>query len=184
MGSPTTMATLLRRGSLAPGGIAASVPAIPTGTTRLLRLNFDVDPTVEVDDETELCFTENAGGNLFTYLDGLVAVIPENECLTATFTELVDQPFTRGDVDGNGVVFPLGDVVYLLDWFFTGGIEPPCLKAADVDDDGNLFGLLDAIYLLEWGFTNGPLPPDPGPLDCGFDPTPDTIFCFTAGCTP
>ncbi|MCI0637281.1 MAG: hypothetical protein L0206_25700, partial [Actinobacteria bacterium] len=91
----------------------------------------------------------------------------------------IGTPFLRGDINGNGVVFALVDALYLLDWAFTEGDDPPCMDAADVNDNGVVFALVDALALLDWAFTEGDDPPDPGPTSCGTDPTDDSVDCDT-----
>ena len=85
-----------------------------------------------------------------------------------------DEPeFLRGDVNGNGEVMVLIDAIYLLNFAFAEGVEPPCLDAADIDNNGRIFALLDSLALLNWGFTEGVPPTDPGPEECGPDPVDD-----------
>ena len=86
--------------------------------------------------------------------------------------------FRRGDANGDGIVLPLEDANFLLLGVIFGPF-PPCLDAADVDDNGAQFALLDALYLLNWGFAGGDAPPDPGPFECGIDPTDDDLECDT-----
>ena len=90
--------------------------------------------------------------------------------------------FIRGDCDFNLIVNPLIDALFLLNFGFQGGQEPPCLDACDANDDGNFNALVDGLYILVFGFVDGPPPPPPHPL-CGSDPTPDAVGCddFT-GC--
>ena len=92
--------------------------------------------------------------------------------------------FIRGDCDGNFVINPLVDAIFLLSFgFIVGSPEPPCLDACDVDDNGMFNALIDGLYTLAFGFLPGsPPPPPPHPL-CGSDPTPDDVTCddFT-GC--
>ena len=62
--------------------------------------------------------------------------------------------FVRGDVNADGEA-ELTDAIFLLNWIFLGGAEPPCLDAADVDDSaiaGGRFpiGVTDAVRLLQW----------------------------------
>ena len=85
-----------------------------------------------------------------------------------------------GDVDGNGEVEEIRDALYLLQFAFLRGEEPTCLESADIDDSGDVSALLDAIYLLNYGFVDGPAPPDPGPDECGVDPTDDKLDCSEA----
>ena len=82
-----------------------------------------------------------------------------------------------GDANGDGHVFAILDAVFLLQYGLLEGEEPPCFDAADVDDSGVIFAILDALYVLEYGFTEGPDPPDPGPDECGPDPTEDDLDC-------
>ena len=80
--------------------------------------------------------------------------------------------FVRGDMDGDGIVNPLTDPIFLLAYGFNGGPLSPCLEAADANSDGLVSPIADAIYLLIYGFANG-APPPPAFPDCGSDPDPD-----------
>lgn len=97
---------------------------------------------------------------------------------------ILEPDFPRGDVDTDGVLNALIDVLFLLDFGFLGGPAPLCSDAADVDDDGTINALIDSIYLLEFGFIGGPPPPSPFP-GCGPDPTDDTLDCaeYAPPCT-
>ena len=90
----------------------------------------------------------------------------------------VDAQFRRGDVDGNGVVEPIVDTLFLLDWAFIDGPGPGCLSAADVNDDGGISATGDAIYLLSFGFSGGAPPPAPGSTECGGDERLDDLGCL------
>ncbi len=89
--------------------------------------------------------------------------------------EFVKEPpgkkFRRGEANGDGAV-DLTDPISVLNFQFQGGAEPICKDAADADDSG-ILDLTDAIYSLNYQFLAGPRPPEPGPADCGVDPTPD-----------
>ena len=89
--------------------------------------------------------------------------------------------FIRGDANGDGVVFPLIDALYLMQFGFTGGPTPACESAADADDSGDVFPLIDALYLLAFSFSDGPPPPYPH-ADCGVDLTVDSLSCVSAPC--
>ena len=75
---------------------------------------------------------------------------------------------SRGDVDADGQVNFLTDMIYLMDFGFMGGADPPCLATADVDGNQVLNPLIDALHGLNAGFAAGPHPPAPYP-DCGSD---------------
>ena len=89
--------------------------------------------------------------------------------------------FLRGDVDDNGFV-NLTDAVSLLLYLFQQGNEPSCLDSTDIDDNGFL-NLTDGVSLLNHLFRAGPAPQPPGFLECGEDPTEDTLGdCTSSGC--
>ena len=79
------------------------------------------------------------------------------------------QEFLRGDVDGDGRVDPIPDALYLLDYGFNEGTEPPCEDSADVDGNEVVFPLVDSTALLNWAYDNGEAPPAPGVEACGAD---------------
>ncbi len=110
-------------------------------------------------------------------LDGADSEVGFEDATVLLLPEGVLLPFLRGDCNGNGDVFALTDGIFLLEWSFLDGREPPCLDAADVDDSGTISGLLDALYLLEWNFTDGESPPAPGPERCGPDLSADGLGC-------
>ena len=87
--------------------------------------------------------------------------------------------FKRGDINGDGSS-NIGDAISLLDFLFTGG-TCDCMDACDVNDDGAV-NIADAIYKLDYLFTGGPAPPDPGPDNCGPDPTDDALECEGTPC--
>jgi hypothetical protein len=95
----------------------------------------------------------------------------------------VPSPFVRADCDGD--LFAPGsivDAVFLLNFNFAGGEDPPCLAACDADGDGVVRGMVtDAVYMLQYSFRGGPAPPDPFP-ECGSDPGSDLSCDTPPGC--
>jgi hypothetical protein len=83
--------------------------------------------------------------------------------------------FIRGDTDLDGLV-TAADALDTLNFLFAGGTAPACLSAADADDSGDL-DLADPLFSFFYLYLQGPPPPEPGPLACGFDPTPDGLSC-------
>jgi hypothetical protein len=89
--------------------------------------------------------------------------------------------FVRGRVNSDDAV-NITDAISVLDYLFTGGPPPACLKAADVNDDGAV-NISDPLFLLGYLFlgTAEIPPPHPNP---GQDLTPDALSCtgslFTA----
>jgi len=83
--------------------------------------------------------------------------------------------FLRGMVEG--AAGPgISDAVFILNYLFTGGRAPGCMKAADVNDTG-VVDLTDAVYLLNYLFIGGAAPAEP--VECGEDPTEDELSCET-----
>ncbi len=104
--------------------------------------------------------------------------------LVASLSPLgAQEPFIRGDVDGNGVVDFIVDAASLSNALFSGGTAPGCFDAADFNDDGSV-DLTDIQALLNAGFVTMVSVPPPYP-DCGLDPTADSLTCANAGsCAP
>ncbi len=93
--------------------------------------------------------------------------------------------FLRGDSNGDGKI-DMGDPISLLGCLFAGGACPSCEDGADANDDGRL-DMSDSIFLLAWLFLGGPAPADPGPQECGPDPTADKLAACVyrrTGCDP
>ena len=94
------------------------------------------------------------------YQDNLVA--PPCGCCNE-----INIPLGRGDVDyaNNGAwdAIDISDLVYLVDYMFTGGPTPPCWSEANVDgagpDDNTGIDISDLVYLVDYMFTGGPPPP-------------------------
>ena len=67
-------------------------------------------------------------------------------------------PPIRGNVDYDlGDVIDISDLVYLVDYMFTGGPTPECLDEADVDASGDI-DISDLVYLVDYMFNGGPPP--------------------------
>ena len=67
----------------------------------------------------------------------------------------------RGDVDHSGTLpIDIGDLVYLVDFMFTGWNEPQCLDEADINGDGlTTIDIADLVFLVDYMFQSGPPPP-------------------------
>ena len=89
--------------------------------------------------------------------------------------------FRRGDSNASGDL-NITDSVFVLNWLFLGGPDPPCLDAADTDDSGDI-DINDGVRSLYCLFLLGGCPPAPGPDTCGPDPTPDFLpTCSYTSC--
>jgi len=86
-----------------------------------------------------------------------------------------EQAFIRGDSNADGAT-DISDGVATLGFLFQGDSALPCEDAADANDDGGV-DLSDAVATFNFLFLGGAVPPDPGPAECGVDPTDDALGC-------
>ena len=63
----------------------------------------------------------------------------------------------RGDINHDSIGPDISDLVFLVDYMFTGGPAPECMDAADVDAGGGL-DIADLVCLVDYMFTGGPAP--------------------------
>ena len=63
-----------------------------------------------------------------------------------------------GDINGSGGALNIADLVYMVDYMFTGGPEPPVMAMADVDGSGGNLDIADLVYLVDYMFSQGPPP--------------------------
>ena len=84
--------------------------------------------------------------------------------------------FVRGDADDSGAL-NITDGIFILNFLFLGGPNPPCSDSADADDSGAI-NITDGIFVLNFLFLGGPPPGAPHP-NCGLDPDrdDDTVTC-------
>lgn len=116
-------------------------------------------------------------------LDVLNLALPE----TATYDRGVDEytvSFNRGDANGD-ISVNIADSVAVLDYLFgpvAPGVAQNCLDAYDANDDGSV-NIADSVTILDFLFgmtTALPDPFDPGFVECGRDPTVDSVLCDDA----
>jgi len=65
-------------------------------------------------------------------------------------------PFALGDQNGDGIV-DVFDIVFLIDYVFSGGVPPNPPSLADVDSNCAA-SVFDVIYLIDYVFSSGPAP--------------------------
>ena len=89
----------------------------------------------------------------------------------------------RGDANNDQSV-NISDLIFLSEYLFSGGDEPPCMNQADVNDDGTV-NVSDPIYLNNWLFSAGSPPPHPGPDNpyCEDDITSPNPGCLDYVCS-
>jgi hypothetical protein len=67
----------------------------------------------------------------------------------------------HGNVNGDTEdIIDISDLVYLVDYMFTSGSEPPCMTEANIDGigAGNGIDISDLVYLVDYMFSGGPAP--------------------------
>lgn len=62
-----------------------------------------------------------------------------------------------GDVDDNGSIPDIADLIYLVTYMFADGPEPPVMASVDVDIPTGL-DIADLVYLVNFMFNQGPAP--------------------------
>lgn len=79
----------------------------------------------------------------------------------------------RGDANNDARVDST-DAIFVMNYLFSGGPEPPCLNQADANNDG-IVDASDSIFLLDWLFNGASEPPYPGPYNtrCAEDDEPN-----------
>jgi hypothetical protein len=68
----------------------------------------------------------------------------------------------RGDIDHRGGATPvdISDLVWLVDYMFSGGLTPGCPMESDVDgNSGSTVNISDLVYLVDFMFSGGSPPP-------------------------
>ncbi|MCK4461217.1 MAG: hypothetical protein KAW46_05405, partial [candidate division Zixibacteria bacterium] len=68
--------------------------------------------------------------------------------------------FVCGDIDGDGSDVNIADLVYLVDYMFNSGPEPPVMDAANVDGLDEI-NIADLVYMVDYMFNSGPEPDCP-----------------------
>ena len=121
----------------------------------------------------ELAASADAARPRATYLNEAFQPIAQRDDIAFERMESRQPRFVRGDANADGGI-NVSDPVFVLQYLFSGGKTPPCVKAADADDDGET-NVTDAIMILQHLFLQGDAPPEPSA--CGTDPTEDELPC-------
>ena len=94
-------------------------------------------------------------------IDGYLTRLPEFKGNILNYTPrtvagLVMFCLTRGDMDGMAEI-TIADLVYFVDFIFSGGPPPFPLDLGDVICTGDI-DIADLVYLVDWMFNGGPAP--------------------------
>ncbi len=86
--------------------------------------------------------------------DETPGIIDQDFALIATTIKLI-----CGDINNDGTGPDITDLVYLVDYMFQEGPEPPVKCLANVDGQGGeTIDIADLVYLVDYMFTGGPAP--------------------------
>ncbi len=132
-----------------------SVPELAAGSGLLVKLFFHIDSSAPSDQSTPIL------------LDGYLTYLPEYSGTIITFNPAFASGQVavsgccvgiRGNIDGDvNNTIDIGDLVYFVEYSFSGGPAPVCMDEADVNGDGSI-DVGDLVYLVEYSFSNGPDP--------------------------
>ncbi len=178
-----------------PAGCAGAVPEVNLfGTTPLNNDTTDPDLSNNMQDPdgvhiSEISTCRDSGQDPVGFFDPTLPPFDREFDQERRVYDIIDRgadekiEFRRGDADNDGNTHGLIDGLYILNFQFTMGRQPPCMDAADTDGDDVVNGLTDGLYLLNWYFAGGPQPPAPGPFECGPDDTSfDLLTCREVIC--
>ncbi len=137
--------------------VAGTQPDLSPGYGPVLRMYFSVPSnaipgqTVPIELDGYLSYAPEYSGRFLDYQ-------PETSAGSIDVTSCCMN--ARGNVDGDPTdEVTISDLVYLVDYMFSGGPAPTCTKEADIN--GSLtIDVSDLVYLVDYMFTGGypPLP--------------------------
>lgn len=92
-------------------------------------------------------------------VDTISATIEAGEQVVELAQRPVITYYRCGDVNGNlANELDISDLVYLVDYMFTGGPPPPIPEATDMDGSGGPLDISDLVYIVDYMFNGGPAP--------------------------
>mgnify|MGYP006278587353 CR=1 FL=1 len=73
-------------------------------------------------------------------------------------TDSDDCCLARGDLDRSGGPADISDLIWMVEWVFLGGVEPPCMEEADVNASGGIPDISDVVHIVDYMFLGGAAP--------------------------
>lgn len=125
-------------------------PSLASGDGEVMQLHFSISAIAPMG--TFITVDTTSSPKLLEVVSEFLTYGPSVTQGTVTVSGVV-----RGDVNGDGTI-DISDLVYLVDYMFTGGPAPVSEMAGDVDGSGQL-DISDLVYLVDYLFTGGPPPP-------------------------
>jgi hypothetical protein len=127
-------------------GVNVGNPPLAPGYGPIINLHFSVGSG----SGSNVLDTVTLGGRELAFDAGYAAFQPRVQAG-------VWQSGLCGDIDGNGIAVDIADLVYLVDYMFTGGPPPTNMDAANVDGMNGI-DISDLVYLVDYMFNLGPGP--------------------------
>ena len=125
-------------------------PPLAAGDGEIMQLHFSIDALAPLG--TTIVIDTTSSPKVLEVTSEFLVYAPAVIEGTLGVTDIV-----RGDVNGD-LVIDIGDLIYLIDYMFTGGPPPVSEMAGDVDGSGQL-DISDLVYLVDYMFNDGPPPP-------------------------
>ncbi len=127
-------------------GVDVGKPAMEPGYGPIINIHFSAGPG----SGTTVLDTVTTGGRVLDFNAGYVSFVPR--VVTGVW-----QTSLCGDIDGNGTVADIADLVYMVDYMFNDGPPPADLVMANIDGTGWI-DIGDLVYLVDYMFNSGPPP--------------------------
>lgn len=167
------------------GGVTAFIPA--TTDSEVAVFQYAAAAGAVADDTSALTFTDTLSAApgappvLLQISTGVEGLTPDTTDGLITVTGATGGGgFRRGDTNNDGGL-DVADAVFLLNFLFVPASDlPACDSATDVNDDG-MADVADSVFLLNFLFVPASAA-IPEPVDCGADPTADTLTCAASSC--
>jgi len=142
----------------------SSKPFLDAGEGSIVRLYFSV-PADALPGESALIAFNNYNSNELMFYGSIYGF--EHRYIPGVSSLSISMPAVCGDADGSTEV-DIDDVVYLIQYIFSGGPAPSPVAAGDADCSGEI-DIDDVVYVIAYIFADGPAPCDPNGdqvLDC------------------
>ncbi|MBU2625870.1 MAG: thrombospondin type 3 repeat-containing protein [candidate division Zixibacteria bacterium] len=100
--------------------------------------------------------TPQLEGQSYMKIEVVDSDTPKKKDTVDIYITILPSGFVCGDADGSGEI-DIDDIVYLVQYIFSGGPAPDPLESADADCSGDI-DIDDAVYIVEYIFSGGAVP--------------------------
>jgi len=156
------------------GGLHANFTLPETGVIQLVLSPGGIDGVDVVAGDLDPDRTAGRHPDGEGRFDPLVAPTPGAPNAERAAARIVEDPFVRGDANGDNRVV-ITDMQLILEILFQGAGMPLCQDRLDANDDGSI-SVTDATFIGDALFRDGEAIPPPY-SERGSDPTADELVC-------